>query len=622
MPRSKSSSGQFVVYHHDSAVRGSLIRGSEALKEEWLKLLAQRDHWDRPIIIYPGVPDRPTTVSNYSNLRINTTPGGLQFEVRVIITDTFDAAEFSRTLISALFLELAYRGQSRLEPGEKALRLPPWLVHGATAYIRREHHELPDDLFDHLINTDQLLTLREFLAYEPQDPRDISTRIYSVYAYAFLRMLRELPNGSSGLARFAQNLPEHPEITPEVFFQYFPVLETEGSSLEKWWTINLAKLSTIGDWRMLSIARSEQRLGNYLHNVEVPAPEDESLLLYDISEWRKFIESPHAKAALVRLGEKLGHLSVVCDPLYLPVVNGYINFARRLYEGTPRRLLNDDEELDAELRELAEQRPVLREKRAEITDYLNWYEATRVGEISGVFDEYLRISRAPLEHKQLRRDDMTAHLNWLEYQMATRRERPARKPRTQRPQFFEPWREVRSALPMHEAPVAMDLPEDAPREPGLSLFDDGAPALVELPPLEDADAPPRGLAAAEPPAPAQASPVQVTNPSGPQTIPPGRSQPGPDREPSPRPDARSADGATPAERAATKLFDPKPAEPLFPDEHIPMFDADGRMPRLFDLGGAAPPQERAEEEEADPGPRADAAPRLNDGQEPNFSSNN
>jgi hypothetical protein len=398
-----------------------------------------------------------------------------------------------------------------------------------------------------------------------------------------------------------------------VFFQYFPMLRTEGSSLEKWWTINLAKLSTIGDWRMLSIKQSEERLQTYLHNVEVPAPEEESLLLYDLSEWREFIESPYAKAALVRLGEKLGHLSVVCDPLYLPVINGYIDFARRLYEEKPRRLLGDARELDAALRELKGQRPVLQEKRAEITDYLNWYEATQVGEISGVFDEYLRISRAPLEHKQLRRDDMTAHLNWLEYQMATSRERPARKPRTQRPQFFEPWREVRSALPVHQAPVAMDLPADAAPEPGLSLFDDGAPALVELPPLNEGGEPPRGLAAADPQPPVRRARFNE-NPQPASAAKPHLRR-GVERE-------AETTAVEAAERAATKLFAPKPAEPLFPDENIPMFDAEGRMPNLFNLGGAEVAEEPASEEEAGSGPKADAAPRLSSGQESSLSSSN
>ncbi len=447
IPRTVSATRQFIIFHPEKGVRTAVARGAESLKENWLQMMGLRDEWRLPILIHATRPQGRTMVGDFSNLRVFTTTSGMQIEIDVVLNESFNPAEFARRVVEALFLELAYRDRPALKPGAQIAQLPTWLALGGTSYVRHESSTLPEDLFDHLIATDQLLTLRDFLEYQPVAPDETSTKIYSAYAYAFLRMLRELPAGKAGLIHFVKALPDARDLSPETLFRYFPALEREGSSLEKWWTLNLAKMSTVGDWRMLNPKETVERLADYLE-VEILAPEEKSILIYPLEEWPVFIENPNTRRGLVILAERLGHLSVVCDPLFAPVINDYIQFTQQLYDGKPGKLLDQQKELNAQLARFQEIREILLKKREDITDYLNWYEATQVDEVSGAFEEYLRLTRAPLDHMRLRDDDLTRYMNQLEYQISIERE-TGEQQKTPRPHprtIERPWQETRREM--------------------------------------------------------------------------------------------------------------------------------------------------------------------------------
>jgi hypothetical protein len=232
-------------------------------------------------------------------------------------------------------------------------------------------------------------------------------------------MLRSSPGGRSGMAAMVKRLPDKAgQLEPRDFMRFFPALPREDPrSLEKWWAVTLAKLSTMGDFRMLSPRETDERLEELLV-VETQMGADSPITTHRLEDWRDFIHAEGLELELERVSQELAHLSVSCNPLYTPVIYDYIGAVQTIASKEERRL----EKLDQSLAELTAYREVLLEKSGDIEDYLNWYEATQVEGISGAFDEYLRIAREPLEIYRMREDRITRYLNALEYERAVRHE--------------------------------------------------------------------------------------------------------------------------------------------------------------------------------------------------------
>ena len=429
LPKTVSTSRQFIVYHEDPQLRSAIARSAEKMKQRWLEMMNLRDQWKLPIAIHLSRPKTQTAVGEYAILKVYQTEVGIHFEISAVINDSFSGDLFADQLISALFLEYAYRDMPSLEAGKQMIKLPDWLISGTSNYIRQNTSDIPPDLFDSLIRTGQLMTLRQFLNTKLTDPMDATSRkVYGSYAGSFVDMLRNLPGGKSGMQYLVREMSNDAVLTPDNFFKYFPGIDHDTNSLEKWWTINLAKKSTIGNFRMLNAKETEDRLAEYLL-VDVPEGDGEHVLEYKLDEWRQFYELPSAKLGLIITAEKLAHLSVVCSPLYSPIVNDYMAILEEIANAKPKKLQNG--ELDAKLVKLNEERPMMLAKATEITDYMNWFEASQVPDISGAFDEYLRISRSPLPIYQMRQDRVTSYLNSVEYRLAIERQREEQRPTQQ-----------------------------------------------------------------------------------------------------------------------------------------------------------------------------------------------
>jgi hypothetical protein len=420
LPKTVSTSRQFIVYHEDAQLRSAIARSAEKMKQRWLEMMNLRDNWKLPIAIHLSRPKTKTAVGEYAELKVYQTEVGIHFELSVVINDSFSGDRYAEKLVSALFLELAYRDSPDLQAGKNLAQLPPWLIVGTTAYLRQNTNDIPPDLFDNLIRTGQLLTLRKFLEINPKEPLDAtSAKVYGTYAANFVEMLRELPGGKDGLKFLIKEMANDVTLSPDNFLKYFPGIEKDTNGLEKWWTINLAKKSTIGDFRMLNPRDTEARLVEALE-INIPEGDGEHVLRYGIEEWREYTTLPHAKIGLVVTAEKLSHLSVVCSPLFSPLVTDYLASVEQIVNEKPKRL---GEDLDAKLKKLKEERPLMLAKSGEIADYMNWFEAAKAPNISGAFDEYLRISRSPLPIYQMRQDRLTTYLNAFEYRQAISRER-------------------------------------------------------------------------------------------------------------------------------------------------------------------------------------------------------
>lgn len=391
LPRSFSRSKQFVVYAKDASLRGAVGSLGEDTKAALLSTLGLRDEWQIPIVIDLRAPEG-SAPDNRPPVRwtLGQTGAGLKIELDLLIGEVSRGTHIRDELVRGLLLELAYRGHDRLRAGEGYTPPPPWLVVGLSAYLENMEDGVSASMFAALLPTTQALSITEFLSREPATMDSTSRAVYRAYAYNLVcLLLREMRGGRAGLVAFVQGLPDttYDEARGAAALgRQFPELASP-DSLDKWWTLGLARLSESDRFQVLSVRETEQRLEAAL---VVNAPADAKKKLpaqtYALKDYREFGERKHNKQLLEATREALAALTGQANPLYRQIVADYEGLVSLMIHG---RTGNVDEKLQV----LADQRRDALKYREEVADYMNWYEATQASTQSGSFEDYFHTVR-------------------------------------------------------------------------------------------------------------------------------------------------------------------------------------------------------------------------------------
>ena len=127
-----------------------------------------------------------------------------------------------------------------------------------------------------------------------------------------------------------------------------------------------------------------------------------------VHDFEKFIDHPRAPVILENCRQALEGVRVRCFPLYRPIIDQYQTAVERLMKGDKGGV----EELLAEGDELRGQ---IRSVMTRAKDFMNYYEATQVGERSGDFKGYHELLDQMRSQKpKPRGDQISTHLDELE----------------------------------------------------------------------------------------------------------------------------------------------------------------------------------------------------------------
>src|SRR5215471_2598953 len=196
---STSPSRQFVIYGADAKVRGAISGLAEQTKTNLLGLLRQRDDWQTPVVInlqsqQSNLPELPP-----ADLRISQTGFGIKLQLDLTIFKDVDIALVERELLRAILLEMVYRKQPHITPGEVLVEPPDWLIDGALAL---EPGRDRGPLIEAVANTEKPLPLEKFLRQRPGSLDSTGRTLYRAYAFAFVQMLLDGKNGEAQLANY------------------------------------------------------------------------------------------------------------------------------------------------------------------------------------------------------------------------------------------------------------------------------------------------------------------------------------------------------------------------------------------------------------------------------------
>ncbi len=382
--RSTSASGQFIIYCDDKDLRGRVVIFAEEVKERVLRILKERDDWDMPVLITldPAIPGK---TEPGVNLALIHNPGGGKVEINVRIGDDPALIHLQKHIIRALLLEIAYRDRPP-DPRTPIVDAPWWITEGLIQTIRRRDGQLTTDVFKSIADRSKLPPLDKFITQPPLQLNNISNEVDRACALCLLEALLALPNGPENLTRYIRDWPAYHRDPVGGLTHHFPVLAESEKSLSKWWTLQLARFADSERWQGLTLEQTDRELTTLL-DLQIAVDKTGRTERYPIADFEKYLPKPGAKQTLRATQTALIALSARANPLFRPIITDYEQITALLIAGKTK-------DLPARITAAETYRKKLTQRMALITDYLNWYEATQPTGRNGVFDEYLRSTKA------------------------------------------------------------------------------------------------------------------------------------------------------------------------------------------------------------------------------------
>ncbi len=405
--RTVSRFRQFVIYCPDVALRGQVAGLAEEIKADVYKLLGENAdgwHWKIPIVISlapSGGRTRPPVI-----FQMIWTPEGSKIDIDAEIGADPAAVNLRKQVVRAVLLEIAYRDRPPIRGGQLYLEAPWWLVDGAIEIFRRRDLNVDSELFRRLVENNKMPPIADFLTLRAGGLGATAEAIDSACAMGLVQALIEQPNGRANLARLVRRWPETGGDPVAALKRDFPSLTEGGASLQKWWTLNLARFAAADRYRGLTVEETEKQLIPLLQ-IELATDEAGTKKTFGIGEYAQFIRLPAARAAMAARQKEMVALSAQANPLFRPIIADYDEVFSLLARGKTRRI-------SERLEEIEEFRGNVLHRMDQIADYLNWYEATQFGTRTNAFDSYLKAANEISRDEARRSDPIARYLDILE----------------------------------------------------------------------------------------------------------------------------------------------------------------------------------------------------------------
>src|SRR6266513_2868426 len=399
--RSVSPSGQFVVYGGDPAWRGAASALAERTKTNLLAILHRRDQWNIAAVINlqsraPNLPEIPSAA-----LRFSQTGSGLKLQLDLAISREINSAATERELLRVILLEMIYRNQTAIAPGDVYVEPPSWLVEGLLALAPNRDRT---SLVNALAVSGRVTSLNEFLR-ERLELLDPAGRVlHRAYSFALLQLLTESADGHARLGRYIENLSFATNDPLPDLEAVFPQL---AGNDEKIWRSKIADMKSSKRADLLTFSQTEEKLADLLRTKFPTMDRRNKFVSVSLEDLYQKKPNSTQRLALQKFSQELMLLAAHANPVLRPVVQDYQQLTGQLALGKNRAVA-------ARLVELKILRAKLSARMSEVDDYLNWFEATQLKTQSGLFEDYLNTSNPAVPSPAHRKDAYSAYLDAME----------------------------------------------------------------------------------------------------------------------------------------------------------------------------------------------------------------
>jgi len=363
--RTVSTSKQITVFGGTREVRSDLTRRAEQLREGLRQELNLTDNWSIPVLV------------------TLTPQDGLRLRQPRLFAQVFDAGDAGRKLqldlspgvladpqlvddafLRSLLLEISLRRQKFT--GSRYVEPPSWLVGAMSSALSRRESGEQAQIYSALLGaTKGMPKLDRFLRQDAASLRGRTREIHEAQSQALYRSLLELPQGR---AKIVENLTlaEPARDAVERFAQTWPELAEDPARLSRLWALGMARLSSPSRVEYFSSEETARQLSAVLDTLGLGVPPEEGgeLLLAEARTEEGRFRFEKASADLRNLGFR-------SHPLYAALVEEYRSLFDDLGRGRRRGAVS-------RFTECEDLRVALDGRSAQITDFLNWYQANAV----------------------------------------------------------------------------------------------------------------------------------------------------------------------------------------------------------------------------------------------------
>ena len=353
---SSSRSGVFIAYSQDRDLRNKMLRAAEGAFLEWEKIHSVAEDSSSPVILNDKTQAAMPRGGSAVVPLIFETETGMKVQVDLYDKAAISSGAFDRGLFTALALQAMHSGNPSL--AGKELPLPPgWLVEALAEELRRSRDGAPEGLYSALIESGHPPELGGFFRQKPEILDVVSIVLYRAQAVALLQVLKKMDPSKKGFdALFADSAFSKGGVEP--ILSAFPGLESR-TELSKLWTLNLARSTMPSKMASLTVEETDAELSDILKSLNGPLKLSETA-------------SGAGGAYLMReCAVRLFNLEFRAHPLQMPVLQEYRKIVALLARKPRSRVA-------AQIEELENIRRLLVQRSQEITDYLNWFEVTRL----------------------------------------------------------------------------------------------------------------------------------------------------------------------------------------------------------------------------------------------------
>lgn len=402
--QSTSRSRQFIVYGLTPQARSAVTERAEQVKQAVLDALGESDQWKFPI----GISLSKAREWGPVDLRLFSTPDGLVIQMRVQIGEDAVGLNFRKHIAKAVLLELMYRGRSELGQGERYLDAPWWVAAGISQAIREREFGPEPDFFKGLLEVNRLPAVEDFLKFNPDTPGPAGQRIDEALCFALLQMLWQQPEGKSRLGQLIRHWPKNGADPIAALLKDFPGLGASPGAVQKWWTLAIARLASTERLQALTGEATFAALEALLIFEFVGGKIGEKKA-FPLRRFEEFLSHPACKTTLGNARLALAALQGRASPLFASILVEYEKVLADLIKGKTKGMAMRIAGLEKHLQ-------VLVQRGNDITDYMNWYEATQVRIYSGAFESYLKTARDldREEAERRKKDPISRYLDTLE----------------------------------------------------------------------------------------------------------------------------------------------------------------------------------------------------------------
>jgi hypothetical protein len=230
----------------------------EEVSQEVRKVLNDKEPWVLPVVVLLNTgeeaakskgPPISTTISELSF-------GGFHLQVTINEGPGLKAEDLRKELVRALLAERILRNHQKIETPKGRLLLPDWIMTGVLHALDFRASPTPSAMFATLFRSGKIYGIEEIIEASPVEMDNLSRTIYETSCCALVLALVDQPSGPQNLNKFLNSLASDPRSERELLSAAFPNFAASASSLNKWWSLQLAALANPGVGEPLTAAES------------------------------------------------------------------------------------------------------------------------------------------------------------------------------------------------------------------------------------------------------------------------------------------------------------------------------------------------------------------------------